>query len=67
VLLRQCHGQNHFHFSSDEEMDRDRYNALPEMKKQRLALFTGHAGFMTGIQKRMKHGSSPFSEIQLVG
>jgi len=42
---------HHFQFSGSEDLDREKFMALPENEKKKIGLFTGHASFETGIKE----------------
>ena len=51
MLRRQYLGKGHFVFSGFDDLDRERFAALPEAKKNRVVLFTGHAPLVTGVRE----------------
>jgi len=51
MLRRQYLGKGHFGFTGFNDADRERFEALPERKKNRIALFTGHAPLVTGVSE----------------
>ena len=51
LLRRQYLGKGHFVFTGVDEADRARFAALPEAKRNRVVLFTGHAPLVTGFKE----------------
>ena len=51
LLQRQYRGMHHFHFTGLDYSDREKFQALSEDEKKKIALFTGHASFETGIKE----------------
>lgn len=51
ILERQYAGQKSFQFSGNLKADKKRFEALPEEERENIVLFTGHAPFVTGIEK----------------
>jgi hypothetical protein len=48
-LAYQYFGKRHFSFTGHYQADINRFMSLSTSKKQKIALFTGHAPILTGI------------------